>query len=736
MILGLFSLGCEAYRPIDDAAQVDTGQDFSCIRTVGGAVQCWGDNTYGQLGDGTVQAHPVAETVMGLGSGVAQVVTGTSHACARLSTGAVRCWGKNLDGQLGNNGTTSRSEPVSVWALTNVTSLAAGGRHSCALTAAGAVYCWGDNTFGQLGMSASTTELHVPGAVPGLSVGVAAITAGEDHTCARMSSGAMQCWGRNNAGQIGDGSSGTHRFGPVAVSGLSSGVLAISAGGYHTCARVTGNALRCWGMNDKGQLGDGSREARNTPTLVSGFSSGGLVVSAGAKHTCAIDANGAVQCWGLGMYGQLGQGGTSDSLLAGPVEGITSGALSVAAGDSHTCARLSGGAVRCWGNNDVGALGDGHTELVMQPTAVVGVSSGVSSLSSGGLNTCARIQTGALRCWGSNRVGTLGVGNLDQYLNPVTVMGVGAGLVSAGYWHVCAVLVNGTARCWGGNGDGELGTGDFSGRTLPTDVVGVSSFVGIDVGEAHTCAVTQVGELWCWGNNMFGQLGDGSTTDRSIPVRVYGISGEVRAVSGGNEHTCALNDSGTAYCWGNNNRGQLGNGSLQGRLSPSAVVGLGSGLVEITSGGFHSCALTADGSVFCWGDNGSGQLGDGSFVDRPNPIAVSGLGGVAIAVSAGELHTCAVLSGGVVRCWGGNEKAQLGDGTTQSRSQPVTVQDMPIVAYRVSAGLEHTCARSSTGTPVCWGGNRDGQIGNGTAATRSYPVISLRSDQLFRDGFE
>ena len=229
----------------------------------------------------------------------------------------------------------------------------------------------GPELFGQLGDN-STTNRVTPVAVSGLSSGVVAIVAGYAHDCALTSGGAVKCWGRNSDGQVGDNST-TNRLTPVAVSGLSSGVIAITAGGLHTCAVTSGAAARCWGDNYSGALGDNSTTDRWTPVAVSGLSSGVVAIEAGGFHTCAQTSAGAAKCWGNNGSGRLGNNSTTTSLIPVAVSGLSSGVVAIKVGGYHTCALTSGGADKCWGYNGYGELGDTTTTDRLTPVSVIGL---------------------------------------------------------------------------------------------------------------------------------------------------------------------------------------------------------------------------------------------------------------------------------------------------------------------------------------------------------------------------
>jgi alpha-tubulin suppressor-like RCC1 family protein len=245
--------------------------------------------------------------------------------------------------------------------------------------------------------------------------------------------------------------------------------------------------------------------------------------------------------------------------------------------------------------------------------------------------------------------------------------------IAAGGGHTCALVVGGV-RCWGWNADGQLGDGSKVMRTTPVAVSGLGSGVrAVVTGTSHTCALTDGGAVQCWGDNRYGQLGDGTTTDRTTPVNVLGLSSGVQAIAAGGYHTCALTTAGPVKCWGANASGQLGDGTTIQRTVPVDVAGLVSGVNAIGAGGSHTCALAGDDGIQCWGDNGHGQLGDGTTALRTTPVAVIGLNGGADAVDAGRRHTCAVVQEDQLTCWGRNEYGQLGDGSTENRTIPVHV---------------------------------------------------------------
>ena len=368
---------------------------------------------------------------------------------------------------------------------------------------------------------------------------------------------------------------------------------------------------------------------------------GGSSISAGEGLSCAIES-GEAYCWGDNYYGDLGDGSTTNSNV--PVAVDTSGVLAgetitqIAAGGASACALGNSGAVYCWGDDIAGELGDGSTTSSSVPVAVdtSGVLAGktLTQISAGSLHTCALDSAGAAYCWGDNYSGDLGDGSTTSSSVPVAVdtSGVLAGKtltqISAGSLHTCALDSAGAAYCWGYNGNGGLGDGSNSDSSVPVAVDTSGALAGktltqISAGGYHTCTLDSAGAAYCWGLNIYGDLGDGSTTNSNVPVAVDtsgGLAGKtLTQITAGEYHTCALDSAGTAYCWGDDGWGALGNDSYRNSSIAVAVdtsgVLAGKSLVQITAdGSAGECALDSTGATYCWGYNYNGQLGDGAPV--------------------------------------------------------------------------------------------------------------------------
>lgn len=338
------------------------------------------------------------------------------HTCGVVSDGTARCWGENSSGQVGDGTTVNRTSPRIVSGLTGASTLAAGGFHSCALRTNGTVACWGDNTEGQFG-TGSTASSNTPVTVPGIS-DATTVSTGTYHTCVIRSGGTVWCWGDNAFGQVGNGSFSGDVLTPTQVAGIS-GASRISAGGWHTCA-VAGGSVYCWGLNDYGQIGTGSANDREPSPLAVNLTNV-VSVSAGDSHTCVTRAPGDARCWGLNDYGQLGNGSTTNSGLPVQVSGLD-GATSISAGFVHSCARRSNGSAWCWGNNDYGQLGDGTFTSRSTAAAVPGMSTASAGVAAGGLYSCARLSSGLAQCWGYNAYGQLGNGSTADASTPTLVL--------------------------------------------------------------------------------------------------------------------------------------------------------------------------------------------------------------------------------------------------------------------------------------------------------------------------
>ena len=717
---------------------VAVGDLQSCAVTADGGVACWGDNSRGQIWP---SEPPQATTPYNVfpGPGPYAVTASGMTSCAFWADGDVSgqivCWGDNSGGQFGDGSTRSgASSGVTTSAPWVGDTLGDG--FACGLDSAGGVWCWGENAHGQLGDGTTTRHL-APALVPSLTAGVVALSAGDSHVCALTQLGNVLCWGENSHGQLGDGLTTTATT-PVPVSGLA-GVTAISAGHAHTCAVVADGDVRCWGDNEQGEIGTGNAHADPpadalTPVGVSGLDRPATDVAAGGEHTCALLDDGSIACWGDNAEGQLGIG-TLDSPQPQPqpVSDLAGPATAVDTGPHHTCARLADRTVQCWGADGSGQLGNGRTAAVRSPVQVDGLTSGATALSAG--QTGCVVVDGVLSCWGRGDTGALGDGGWLDASTPAPATGLAGDVVSVstGGGHTCAVTaVSATVstdralQCWGENANGELGNGTTTASATPVEVTGLTSGAGaVSAGSGFTCALRSTGAVMCWGDNGSGQLGNGTTIASATPVQVSGLVHGATAVSAGGSFACAVLGDGSVSCWGANADGQLGNGSTSPSSIPVSVGGLPGPAVSVSAGAAHACAVTADGAAYCWGSNVSGRLGTGVSGGRSlTAHLVTGLTSGVSAVAAGGRHSCAVVSG-ALECWGANTAGQLGIGSSDLLSaSPRAVDGLTAGVTDVSVGGDNSCAVGS-GAVRCWGSRAYGAVGDGTSLVDPTPVTVL-----------
>ena len=315
------------------------------------------------------------------------------------------------------------------------------------------------------------------------------------------------------------------------------------------------------------------------------------------------------------------------------------------------------------------------------------------------------------------------LGSLVSAASPAQAASGPWSVVSAGDFHTCAINTGKSLYCWGNNASGQIGDGTDDHRFSPKQIGSSGAWASVSTGGSHTCAVSTGKSLYCWGWNASGQIGDGTTgTDRRSPTKI-GSSGAWAGVSSGGIHTCAITTGKSLYCWGHNQTGQVGDGTTTVRPSPRKI-GASGAWAGVTAGFLHTCAVSTGKSLYCWGYNLEGQVGDGTTINRPSPKKIGASGAWALA-DGGFLHTCAVSAGKSLYCWGDNDYGQIGDGTTGAdRLSPTKIGTSGAWA-RVDAGgnstASHTCATSTGSSLYCWGDNDYGQIGDGPLGTSPRP---------------
>jgi len=603
---------------------IAAGDYFTLALMADGKVMAWGSNYYGQLGNGSYTNSSVPVAVTDPGGKITAIAAGWEHSIALMADGTVKTWGDNYYGQLGNGTYNERSTPTTVSGINGiVTAIAAGDTHTVALLADGTMRTWGDNYYGQLGNGEDGNDSYTPVAVIGLAGTVIAIAAGDYHTLAIMADGTVKAWGDNGSGQLGDGSYYSNSL-PETVVGLGGTAKHIEAGNYYTVALLVDGTVKAWGDNVSGQLGNGTYNISSTPVTVTGLDSAVTSIASGDVHTIVLLANGTVKTWGNNNLSQLGSGSSSNIPVT--VTGLGGTATAVAAGSYHNVVLFADGTLKSWGYNVHGQLGNGTNTDSAVPVTVSGIEGNVTAVTAGYAHTVVILDDGTIKSWGYNSHGQLGNSTTTSSSTPVTVAGL-AGRVTAlaaGENHTVALLEDGTLQAWGWNGYGQLGNGTTTNSSTPVTVVGLGGrVIAIVAGKAHTIALLENGTVKAWGLNSYGELGNGTHANSSTPVTVTDMGYTVTAIAARVDHSMALLGNGTIKSWGRNEFGQLGNGTTTDSSTPVAVTGLGGTGTAITAGWGHSMARLADGTVNSWGRNNYGQLGNGKWGLTPQEALIN-----------------------------------------------------------------------------------------------------------------
>ncbi|WP_151087102.1 RCC1 domain-containing protein [Hymenobacter baengnokdamensis] len=752
--------GLPSARRLPPNGQLAAGSAHSLLVRPDGSLYAWGANGSGQLGNGstTTSSTPVAVSsgAMPTGTRLVQVAAGKLFSLALAADGTAYAWGDNASGQLGNSTTASSQVPVAVSLPTGgrFVQVAAGQLHALALAADGSLYAWGGNTSGQLG-NGTTAPSTIPvsvsqGAAPA-GTRFVQVAAGATHSLALATDGTLYAWGDNTSGQLGN-TSNTSSSTPVAVSQgaapAGTRFVQVAAGQGFSLALAADGTVYAWGLNSAGQLGTTTPASSNAP-LAAAMPAGTrfVQVAAGAMHSLALAADGSLYAWGDNASGQLG---TNNAPTGSPVPvAVSQGAApagllfgQVAAGSqaAHSLALAADGMPYAWGTNGSGQLGSGSTTLATTPVAVAGLVQprGYVQAAVGSRHTVAVQASGVLGAWGSNTHGELGNGTTNSTANstPVAVgqgaMPAGTRLVqvAAGDFTTIALSASGTAYTWGYNNFGQLGNGSTTSSSTPGAVSQGAMPTGtrlvqVAAGPSHMLALAADGTAYAWGSNSSGQLGNGTTTTSSTPVAVSLPAGvRLVQVAVGSSYSLALAADGTAYAWGLNSSGYLGNGSTTSSSTPVAVsqgaMPTGTRLVQIAAGNYHAVALAADGTTYAWGQNIYGQLGNGTTTTSTTPVAVSQgalpAGTRLVQVMANNYISQALAADGRLYTWGYNTYGQLGINSTTNSTTPAA-EYSGLTQWRglaVGPGANHALVLGQSAAVFMAGYNSLGQLGDGT----------------------
>ena len=671
-----------------------------------------------------------------------KLLVGLNINAGPVSNKYLYAWGQGYAGQVGDNNSGTGynvSSPIQIGSL-SWKQISAGSGFSAAVKSDGTLWTWGLNNSGQLGLNYNYVVTGVSSPVLiNSSSSWKVISNGTSHAAAIRADGSLWVWGLNSSGQLGLGDT-TLRSSPVQLGSSSWSV--VSCGGSHSLAITTTGQLYGWGLNTSGQVGDGTIVSKSSPVLVSGPAATSWAFVAGSKatgaHSLAITSTGKLYAWGLNVAGQLGILGTLNQsfpvLVSGPA--ATSWSF-IAAGQTNSGAITTNGALYTWGDNTNGRLGDGTIAPKSSPVQI-GTSSW-SFLDLGGSGLSHGIDSvGRLFGWGYNTDGGIGDNTIIAKSSPVLVSGPAATswIAVNSNLTTLAITASGSLYGWGQNNNTTIGgatgtfnTGNISSPVLVSGPAGVTwTSISVDGSNPDTAfGITTSGALYGWGSNSI-QQAIPVVNNVSSPTQVG--SSSWTAVSAGTAHTIGITATGVLYGWGLNTSGQLGINSLINNASPAIISSIGGSTAyswtSLSMGGGHGALIRSDGTLWTWGLNVNGQVGNLTLINQSFPALVSGPAGVSwSAVSCGTIHTIGITTTGRLYAWGGGAGGALGVYLdTLDRSSPVLVSGPVATSWAsVTAGASTSMAITTTGQLYAWGLGTSGQLGDLSIASKTSPVL-------------
>ena len=675
----------------------------AAIPEVGYSLGAWGTTDLGRIGTGESSFLTVPTALSGTWQSLNSSGTGSLYDdwCIGVKTdGSLWSWGTNSAGALGTGSTTATSSPVQIGALTNWNKVACGSNHALAVKTDGTLWSWGANAFGQLGDGTTANKsspIQVGALTTWAQVGTTTFTSYAINT-----SGELFSWGKSGNGALGNGTITPALSSPVQIGAMTNWSSLSSAEGVDTVFSVkTDGTLWTWGANASGQQGTGSTTTTSSPVQVGALTdwskirismTGGFFTNG---LTAAIKTDGSLWNWG----------NTPEGLLSSPVQvGALTNWSDVAVLREAIVANKTDGTLWSWGNGKTETNLLGYLISTTTPTVIS------SPIQVGSISTATKLGVGAsvgayfagtdLFTWGGFPQN--GLNKIGTYSSPVQV---GASnfwkSIEFGRYGALALSTDGDIYAWGGNNiSGQMGTTNWV-QSNPVQISGISNVASISFTAFSCAAVTASGKLYTWGSASSGQLGNSTTTPNLSSVTQVGALTNWSKAVGGNNYYLSVKTDGTLWTWGSNGSGQLGDGTVVSKSSPIQVGALTSWKSVSTGSTGTSAAITVSGSLWTWGDGSSGILGTGSTASQSSPVQVGALA-VWSNVSLGLNHALAVRTDGTLWSWGKNNLGQLGDGTTADKSSPVQIGALTNWKS-VAAGSSNSLAVTTAGEFYAWG---------------------------------